>query len=58
MYKRQVKYNNEEGTAEIGDKATIYCLKAGPGFGSEGYENSIIKYTQYFDMKNPEERCV
>ena len=49
-----VKYNNAEGTAEIGDNSSIYCIKAGPGFGSEAYETSIVNYTQYFDMKNPD----
>ena len=49
-----VQYRNSTGTEE-GNNATIYCLRAGKGFGSEAYENSIIKYTQYFDMKFPEE---
>ena len=48
-----VKYNNASGTAEVGDNSSIYCIKAGPGFGSESYNNSIVNYTQYFDMKNP-----
>ena len=48
-----VKFN-EQGTTEIGDNTAIYCLKAGPGFGSESYENNIVRYTQYFDLKNPD----
>ena len=49
-----VKYNNSTGTTEVGDNASIYCVKAGPGFGSESYQNTIVNYTQYFDMKNPD----
>ena len=49
-----VKYNNASGTTEVGDNASIYCIKAGPGFGSESYENNIVNYTQYFNMKNPD----
>ena len=49
-----VQYRNSSGT-EDGNNATIYCLKAGKGFGSDSYENSIIKYTQYFNMKTPDE---
>ena len=48
-----VKYN-EAGTIENDDKSSIYCIKAGPGFGSESYNNSIINYTQYFDIKSPD----
>ena len=48
-----VKYN-EEGTIDNDDKSSIYCIKAGPGFGSESYNNSIINYTQYFDIKSPD----
>ena len=47
-----VQYNNSTGTSLIDN--SIYCIKAGPGFGSESYQNSIINYTQYFNMKNPE----
>ena len=49
-----VKYNNASGTTEVGDNSSIYCIKAGPGFGSESYENNIVRYTQYFDLKNPD----
>ena len=47
-----VQYNNSTGTTQIDN--SIYCLKAGPGFGSESYQNSIVNYTQYFNMKNPD----
>ena len=47
-----VQYNNSMGTTQIDN--SIYCLKAGPGFGSESYQNSIVNYTQYFNMKDPE----
>ena len=47
-----VQYNNNAGTTQI--DSSIYCLKAGPGFGSESYQNSIVNYTQYFNMKNPD----
>lgn len=39
---------------ERDDGTSIYCLKGGPGFGSESYNNSIINYTQYFDIKDPD----
>jgi len=45
-----VKYDKN---AENDDKTSIYCLKGGPGFGSESYSNNIINYTEYFDIKNP-----
>ena len=45
--------NNESGTVENDDGTVIYCLKGGPGFGSETYDNTVINYTQYFDIKNP-----
>ncbi len=48
-----VKYNNTSGTAEVGDNTSIYCIKGGPGFGSESYQNTIVNYTQYFDVKAP-----
>ena len=47
-----VQYNNSSGSAQIDN--SIYCIKAGPGFGSESYQNSIVNYTQYFNMKNPD----
>lgn len=47
-----VKYNSS-GTTENDDGTSIYCLKGGPGFGSENYETNVINYTQYFNMKNP-----
>ena len=37
--------------------STIYCLKGGPGFGSDDFGSGtprVTRYTQYFDMKNPE----
>ena len=43
--------NNEAGTVENDDGTVIYCLKGGPGFGSESYDNTVINYTQYFDIK-------
>ncbi len=46
--------NNEDGTVENDDGTVIYCLKGGPGFGSESYDNTVINYTQYFDIKNPD----
>ena len=46
-----VQYNNSMGTTQIDN--SIYCIKAGPGFGSESYQNTIVNYTQYFNMKNP-----
>ena len=36
--------------------STIYCLKGGPGFGSNIFGSgnpSVRHYTNYFDMKNP-----
>ena len=36
--------------------STIYCLKGGPGFGSNVFGSgnpSVRHYTNYFDMKNP-----
>ena len=47
-----VQYSNNIGSTQIDN--TIYCIKAGPGFGSESYQNSIVNYTQYFNMKNPD----
>ena len=47
-----VQYNNSTGSTLIDN--SIYCIKAGPGFGSESYQNTIINYTQYFNMKNPD----
>ena len=47
-----VQYNNNAGNTQIDN--SIYCLKAGPGFGSSDYQNSIVNYTQYFNMKNPD----
>ncbi len=44
-------YNTEK---DLGD--TIYCLKGGPGFGSENLflaTPTEQHYTKYFDMKNP-----
>ena len=49
-----VKYNDANGATQVGDNASIYCVKAGPGFGSESYENRIINYTQYFNVKDPD----
>ncbi len=46
-----VKYNSSQ--SERDDGSSIYCIKAGPGFGSENYENNVIEYTQYFDIKDP-----
>ena len=36
---------------------TFYCIKGGPGFGSSSMGTSITptNYTEYFDMKKPEE---
>ena len=34
--------------------STIYCIKGGPGFGSENYTEEIKHYTRYFDMKDPD----
>ncbi len=48
-----VKYNSTSGTVSD-DTASIYCLKDGIGFGSEGSSGSIVPYTQYFDMKSPD----
>ena len=39
-----VQYNNSTGSTLIDN--SIYCIKAGPGFGSESYQNTIINYTQ------------
>ena len=47
-----VQYNNSIGSAQIDN--SIYCIKAGPGFGSESYQNTIVNYTQYFNMKDPD----
>ena len=46
--------SNSSGTVENDDGTVIYCLKGGPGFGSESYDNTVIGYTQYFDIKNPD----
>ena len=45
--------SNQSGTVENDDGTVIYCLKGGPGFGSESYQNNAINYTQYFDIKQP-----
>ena len=47
-----VEYNSA-GTVELNNDKVIYCLKAGPGFGSADYDNRTVAYTQYFDIKNP-----
>ncbi len=49
-----VEYNSA-GTIPDASKSTqaIYCLKDGVGFGSEGSTGNIVKYTEYFDLKNP-----
>ena len=38
-------------------KETFYCIKGGPGFGSSSIGSTITptSYTEFFDMKNPEE---
>ena len=44
-----VEYNSS-GTVYNEDKS-IYCLKGGVGFGSDNYQNNVVEYTQFFDMK-------
>ncbi len=48
-----VEASNSSGST-INYNSTIYCIKGGPGFGSENYTEEIKHYTQYFDMKNPD----
>ena len=48
-----VETDNSSGSIKHYDR-TIYCIKGGPGFGSENYTEEIKHYTQYFDMKDPE----
>ena len=47
---------NSTGTSDQAER-TIYCIKAGPGFGSadmgNGNQITVEEYTEYFDMKNP-----
>ena len=46
---------NSNGTTANYD-STIYCLKGGPGFGSNEFGSgtpTVRAYTRYFDMKNP-----
>ena len=51
-----VESNSSGTTADYSQ--TIYCLKGGPGFGSNVFgdgTNSVARhYTQYFDMKDPD----
>ena len=48
-----VEATNSSGSVISYDNA-IYCIKGGPGFGSENYVEEIKHYTQYFDMKDPD----
>ena len=48
-----VEANGSSGSVVNYDN-TIYCIKGGPGFGSENYIEEIKHYTQYFDMKDPD----
>ena len=49
-----IEYNSD-GTAPDTSKSTqaIYCLKDGVGFGSPDSSGSVVKYTEYFDLKAP-----
>ena len=52
-----VKYENVQNILRPGNVdylTQIYCLRHGIGFGSEGATGSVVSYTQYFDMKQPE----
>ena len=52
-----VKYENVQNMLRPGNVdylTQIYCLRHGIGFGSEGAAGSVVPYTQYFDMKQPE----
>ena len=51
-----VKYENVQGLklGNVDYLTQIYCLRHGIGFGSEGAAGSVVPYTQYFDMKQPE----
>ena len=48
-----VEATDSSGSVISYDSA-IYCIKGGPGFGSENYVEEIKHYTQYFDMKDPD----
>ena len=48
-----VEATDSSGSVISYDSA-IYCIKGGPGFGSENYTEEIKHYTQYFDMKDPD----
>ena len=47
-----VEYNSQTSSVWNDDKV-IYCLHGGVGFGSADYQNTIVAYTQYFDIHNP-----
>lgn len=51
-----VEYNDSKGTAEDQSKSeqAIYCLKDGVGFGSAGSSGIIEDYSEYFDLKDPD----
>ena len=52
-----VKYENVQNILRPGNVdylTQIYCLRHGIGFGSESATGSVVPYTQYFDMKQPE----
>lgn len=56
-YVWKIVETNSEGTTSIFDK-TIYCLRAGVGFGSNVWASGDPvqrQYTKYFDMKNLED---
>ena len=48
-----VEANDSSGSVVNYDNM-IYCIKGGPGFGSETYTEEIKHYTKYFDMKDPD----
>lgn len=50
-----VEYESNQTTYDY--DSTIYCLRAGPGFGSSNFGSGtpeIRHYTEYFDMKDPD----
>ena len=47
-----VEYDSQAGNTQKNENQNIYCLKDGVGFGANGSQE-IVKYTEYFDLRNP-----
>ena len=59
LYKPVIKIveTNQRGTTEVAETSdsAIYCIKDGVGFGSNSPTNSVVEYSNYFNLKNKSE---